>query len=382
MELTKLIAHGGHEQLVAFADEKVGLRGVVAIHSTVLGPALGGIRFWRYANDDDAIVDALRLAEAMTRKAAVAGLHQGGGKGVVRWDDPHRHRDDDFRRALGRAIHLLGGRYVAAEDVGASQADLDGIANETPWVTGIDPTRGGSGDPSPVTAWGVLHGMHALCADVFGSRELADMRVVVQGVGKVGAELARLLVAHGAIVTISDIDAERAAHVGASLDVDVVPPQHVLETECDVLAPCALGGVFSIDTVRRLRCVAICGAANNQLADDAADQALMAAGICYAPDYVVNAGGIVNIAQEWAPGGYAVERARSEAARIEETTARVLALAREEQIPPGRAADLLADRRLATGGSAPYVPGDSSVMRDALVTRWASRRSSRPLPSP
>lgn len=388
-ELTRLVAAGGHEQLVAFAEPAAGLRGYVAIHSTALGPALGGIRFWRYDREADAIADVLRLAAAMTAKAAVAGLHQGGGKAVVLWDDPRRERDDEQRAALGRVIHLLGGRYVAAEDVGATQADMDGIARATPWVTGIDPARGGSGDPSPVTAWGVLHGMHAVCEEVFGDRALRGRRVVVVGVGKVGAALAALLAERDAQVVVADADTERAADVAAGLGAAVVPAEQALETPCDVLAPCALGGTITSAAVARLRCRAICGAANNQLGDPGADRALARAGIVYAPDFVVNAGGIVNLAQEWAPGGHSAERSRAEAARIEETTHRVLALARSEGVPPGRAAELLAARRIAAEGAGRrYVPGEPSVMRDALLARWArltgsaSGPTSPPPPSP
>lgn len=390
MEITPLVADGGHEQVVAFADPAVGLRGLVAVHSTVLGPALGGIRFWHYAREADALTDVLRLSAAMTMKAAVAGLDQGGGKAVVLWDDPHRARSEELCRALGRAIHLLGGRYLAAEDVGATQADMDAIAIETPWVTGVDPARGGSGDPSPVTAWGVLCAMRAVGTHVFESDSLSGLRVVVQGTGHVGSELARLLLAEGAQVCVSDVDSEKVARLASELAVDVVPPQHVLEMECDVLAPCALGGVLDHETVPRLRCRAVCGAANNQLADDAADVALRDAGIVYAPDFVVNAGGIVNIAQEWAPGGYSHEAALAAAARIQETTAEVLTVARAEGLPPGRAAGMLGMRRLAAEGGPPYVPGEPSVMRDALLGRWerfratgsASRRSWRRTPSP
>jgi glutamate dehydrogenase/leucine dehydrogenase len=389
VELTRLVEAGGHEQLVAFAESSVGLRGYVAIHSTALGPALGGIRFWHYEREADAVADVLRLSAAMTTKAAVAGLHQGGGKAVVLWDDPHRERDDELRAALGQAIHLLAGRYVAAEDVGATQADMDGIARVTPWVTGIDPAHGGSGDPSPVTAWGVLHGMHAVCAEVFGDRELGGRRVVVLGVGKVGAALARLLVERDVEVVVADVDTDRAAHVAAELDVDVVPPQHAIEAPCDVLSPCALGGVIDVSNVGRLRCRAVCGGANNQLVDGRADLALAEAGIVYAPDFVVNAGGIVNIANEWAPGGYVRERALREVARIEETTHRVLALARAEGVPPGRAGELIARGRIeAAGAGKRYVPGEPSVMRDALLARWerftgsASAPTSPPPPSP
>jgi len=370
VELTELVAAGGHEQLVAFADERCGARGFIAVHSTALGPSLGGIRFWRYRDEREAVVDVLRLSAAMTRKAAVAGLSQGGGKAVVLWDDPHSPRDEAVRRAIGRAVHLLGGRYLAAEDVGATQADMDGIFLETPWVTGIDPANGGSGDPSPVTAWGVLHAMFAVCEARFDDRDVEGVRIVVQGAGKVGAALARLLVERGALVTIAETDSDRAARVAAELEVDVVPPQHVLETECDILAPCALGGVIAAEHVGALKCDAICGAANNQLVDDVAGEALAERGILYAPDFVANAGGIINIAHEWAPGGYSLERALAQAAGIEDTMRGVFALASADGLSPARAAEETARRRLAAEGGAPYVPGEASAMRDALLARW------------
>ena len=269
-----------HDQVTTFADPEVGLHALVAIHSTALGPSLGGIRFWSYTSAADGLADVLRLAQAMTMKAAVAGLQQGGGKTVVFWDDPHAARPDAFLRSLGRCIDTLGGRYLAAEDLGASQRDMDGIAHETAWVTGVDPARGGSGDPSAVTAFGVVHGMRAACDAAFGSPELAGRRVVVQGAGHVGARLAHLLVDAGAKVVISDVDAEKAAAVG----VAVVAPGDVLTTECDILAPCALGGILPAETVPRLQCAVVCGAANNQLFDDAAAAALTARRIVYAPD--------------------------------------------------------------------------------------------------
>jgi len=354
------VAGHEHEQVTWFHDPAVGLRAIVAIHSTALGPALGGIRFWHYARDDDALTDVLRLSQAMTMKAAVAGLAQGGGKTVVLWDDSHASRPDAFLSSLGRCIDALGGRYLAAEDVGATQRDMDGIAAETAWVTGVDPARGGSGDPSPVTAFGVLAGMRA----AYGSH-LAGARVVVQGAGHVGACLARLLVDAGARVSISDVDGAKAAAVG----VDVLGVDEVLTTECDVLAPCALGGVLTRASVGALRCAVVCGAANNQLADEDAAVALAERGIVYAPDYVVNAGGIINIAHEWAPGGYSSERAYAQTAGIEDTTRSVLTLARVEGITTAAAADELARRRLATEGRAPYRPGEPSVMREALLAR-------------
>jgi leucine dehydrogenase len=359
-----------HEQVTTFRDPAVGLHAIVAIHSTALGPSLGGVRFWHYEREADALDDVLRLSEAMTYKAAVAGLQQGGGKTVVLWNDPHATRTDDFLCSLGRWIDSLGGRYLAAEDVGASQRDMDGIARETPWVTGVDPARGGSGDPSPITAVGVMHGMRAACEAALGSSDLDGLRVAIQGAGHVGAHLARLLVERGALVTISDVDDHKVASlVGEIGTIDAVPPAHILEIECDVLAPCALGGVLTTESVPSLRCAVVCGAANNQLQDDAAAVSLDQHSILYAPDYVVNAGGIINIAEEWAPDGYSRDRALAAAARIEHTTRQVIALARDEHITTAQAADEMARRRVEREGKPPYRPGEASVMRDALIAR-------------
>ena len=368
MELSTAMLDGAHEQVTWFTDERVGLRAVVAIHSTALGPALGGIRFWHYDHEADAITDVLRLSSAMTVKAAVAGLQQGGGKTVVLWDDPRAARTDVFLDALGRAIEALGGRYLAAEDVGASQADMDGIARATAWVTGVDPARGGSGDPSPVTAYGVLCGMRAACEEAFGTPDVAGRRIVVQGAGHVGAYLARLLLQAGARVAVSDVDAAKAAATGAQ----VLASDQAIAADCDIFAPCALGAVLTAETVAELQCAVVCGAANNQLADEAAAEALAARGIAYAPDFVVNAGGIINIAQEWAAGGYSSERAHAEASRIEDTTRRVFEIARAESITTDDAARELARRRIAhEGRDRPYLPGEPSVMRDALLARRA-----------
>jgi leucine dehydrogenase len=353
------------EQITYFSDERTGLLAIVAIDSTVLGPSLGGIRFWHYADETEMVNDAMRLASAMTMKAAVAGLQQGGGKTVVHWEDPHAPRTDEQLRVLGRWIDDLGGRYLAAEDVGASQRDMDGIARETPWVTGVDPARGGSGDPSPVTAFGVLHGMRAACAAAFGSSDLAGRRVVIQGAGHVGTVLAHLLTDAGANVGICDIDAEKCGAAG----VPVLAPDAVMTAECDVFAPCALGGVLTKESVADLRCAVVCGAANNQLLDDEAAEALRERSIVYAPDYVVNAGGIINIAEEWAPGGYSLDNAHAAAARIEQTTAAVLRLADADGITTARAADELGRRRIENEGAEPYRPGAPSVMRDALLAR-------------
>jgi glutamate dehydrogenase/leucine dehydrogenase len=361
-DVTELIARRGHEEVVFVADAAFGLRAIVAVHSTALGPSLGGIRFQRYGSERDALIDVLRLSEAMSYKAAAAGLSQGGGKTVVMLDDPRAPRSAAFLEALGRAIHQLGGRYIAAEDVNATQADMDGIARVTPWVTGVDVARGGSGDPSPVTAVGVLHGMHAVAEQLWGDRSLANRRVVVQGAGHVGVHLVALLVDAGASVAVADVDPARVDMLVAQYGVDVLDAEDAVGEPCDILAPCALGAVLTIESVTRLRCAAVCGAANNQLLDETVGDALVDREILYAPDFVVNAGGIINIAQEWAPGGYTKERALDAARAIEATTGRVLREARDRSVSPARAALDIAKRRIAEEGKGRrWYPGDPAA---------------------
>jgi glutamate dehydrogenase/leucine dehydrogenase len=365
----------GHEQVVFVADRGAGLRAVIAIHSTALGPSLGGVRFWSYASEADAVVDVLRLSEAMTYKAAVAGLHQGGGKAVVLLDHPDAPHTDAMLTALGRAIDELGGRYLAAEDVGATPADMEALARVTPWATGVGEAGGGSGDPSPVTAFGVLQAMRAAVARLDGRPEVAGRRIALQGAGHVGAHLTRMLVDAGARVVVGDARPERAAAVAATVPgVEVVAAGDVLGLECDVVAPCALGAVLTSESVARLRCRAVCGAANNQLASDAVEDELVARGIVYVPDFVANAGGIVNIAEEFT--GYSRERAMARTASIFETVGRVFATADERATTPGRAAVLLACERIEReGGGRRWQPGDP-----AAWTGGRPLRSLRPPP--
>lgn len=361
VRISEVMAAQGHEQVVLLSDPAIGIRAVIAIHSTALGPALGGIRFWNYADDAAAIADALRLSEAMSWKASAAGLHQGGGKAVVQWTDPTQPRSPEHLAALGRAIDELGGRYIGAEDVGATTADMDGIAAWTPWVTGVSESLGGSGDPSPVTALGVHAGMRATARERWGQPSLEGRHVVIQGAGKVGSGLARLLVADGARVSVGDVDAARVRALVDEIGVGALDPNDVVRAECDVMAPCALGGFVNPDSIDLLRCDVLCGAANNQLASDAMDDALVARGVLYAPDFVVNAGGILNIAGEFT--GYSRERALGAATGIEDTTMRVFALAREWEIPPGRAALRMARDRIAREpfGSGRWEPGDPTA---------------------
>jgi leucine dehydrogenase len=337
------IAEQGHEQVVICHEPESGLRAIIAIHDTTLGPALGGIRQWPYRSDGEALWDVLRLARGMTYKAAVAGLDQGGGKTVV--IAPAGDSDEARFRALGRHIDTLGGRYIGAEDVGTSPREIEYVSRETPWVTGVDPAVGGSGDPSPLTAIGVYEGMRAACEVRFGSPDLAGRRVVVQGTGHVGEPLVRLLVDAGAQVEAGDLHRERVARL-EEIGVTAVPLEGILERECDVLAPCALGAALNDESIPKLRCAVVCGAANNQLARIENGDQLLARDLVYAPDYVVNAGGIINIAEEFV--GYDPGRAEARVRRIYETTLGVLQRARSDGVSPARAADRIAEERIAS----------------------------------
>src|SRR5215207_1180885 len=369
--VTELMIERGHEQVVFVADAPSALRAVIAVHSTALGPSLGGIRFWRYPSERDAVVDVLRLSEAMSLKAAAAGLHQGGGKAVVLCDDPDEPRSEPLLQAMGRAIDELGGRYIAAEDVGATPRDMQVIASETTWVTGID-APGGSGDPSPMTAYGVLCSMQSVAEELDGDQSLAGKRVVVDGVGHVGSRLARLVVEAGARVAVADVNQERVDALVRELGAEPLALDRALEEPCDILSPCALGGALNEKTIPQLQCRAVCGAANNQLADADDDDALAARGILYAPDFVVNAGGIINLAEEFV--GYDRDNARKRTAQIADTVRRVFDAAHAEGIPPGRAAEAMARRRIAEEGSGRrWQPGDP-----AAWTHGAPLRTLRP----
>ena len=348
-ELLEEIAAHGAEQVALCADADSGLRAIVAIHSTALGPGLGGTRFWPYDSEREALVDVLRLARGMTYKHAVCGNDLGGGKAVI-IGDPRTIRTEDLVLAYARFVDRLGGRYLTAEDVGTTQADMDLIRTVTPHVTGVSEALGGSGDPSPATAWGVLHALRAVAQRMWGDRSLAGRHIAISGVGKVGSDLARQLAAAGAELTLADVNAERVDALGRELGAAVVAPDAISTVECDVLSPCALGAILNEQTIPALRCAAVCGCANNQLATDDDGDRLAARGVLYAPDYVVNAGGVMNIAQETAAGGYDHERAWATITTIEPTLARVFALADEQGCTPAVAADRLAEARLAAAG--------------------------------
>ncbi len=345
---------GGHEQVVWGADRATGLRAIVAVHSTVLGPALGGTRFRPYPDEEAALVDVLRLSRAMTYKAALAGLDLGGGKAVI-LGDPRHLRSEGLLRAYGRFIDSLGGRYVTAEDVGTDQADMDVLRRETRHVTGVSELLGGSGDPSPATALGVVHALHAVAEHQWGSPSLEGRAVVVLGVGKVGSALVGHLVASGAKVSVADIDPNRVQAMVSRHGATAVGVEEALTLDADVLAPCALGGILNATTIPWLGCRAVCGSANNPLAESADARRLADRGILYAPDYVVSAGGIINLAEELV--GYDQAAATAKLAAIRTTTANVLAAAAASGVTTLEAADCLAESRLraaaeATGGGA------------------------------
>jgi valine dehydrogenase (NAD+) len=336
----------GHEQVVICHDPPTGLRAVIAIYSTALGPALGGTRFHPYSSYDDALSDALRLSRAMAYKAAVAGLDLGGGKAVI-IGDPARMRTEALLRAYGRFVESLGGRYYTACDVGTTSADMDVVARESRYVTGRSTVRGGAGDSSVLTAFGVFQGMRAAAEEVWGGPSLAGRTVGVAGVGKVGRHLVGHLVEDGARVVFADVS---PAAVREVLDrhgdaVRAVADTAALVAEpLDVYAPCALGRALDDHVVETLRAKVVCGGANNQLAHPGIEKTLADRGVLYAPDYVVNAGGLIQVADELQ--GFSFERARAGAAAIYETTRSVLRLAAEEGVPPAVAADRLAERRM------------------------------------
>ncbi|MDP9342243.1 MAG: leucine dehydrogenase [Actinomycetota bacterium] len=348
------------EQVVFFHDQPSGLRAIIAIHSTALGPALGGTRFYPYPSEDDALRDVLRLARGMTYKAAAAGLDLGGGKAVI-IGDPKRIKTEELLRAYGRFIDTLRGRYITAEDVGTTGEDMDVVRRETRSVTGVSPALGGSGDPSPVTAFGVFKGLIACAEEVWRDSSLAGRRVAVQGVGKVGYHLVKLLTEAGATVVASDVDVDAVARAVREFGVDTADPDKIHAEECDVFAPCALGGVIRDDTIPSLKCRVVAGSANNQLERPEHGSALREAGILYAPDYVINAGGLINVADELR--GYDRERAMGRVEAIYRTLREVFSIAREHDVPTNEAADRFALARIEriTRLRRYWVPGRSSA---------------------
>ncbi len=343
MDIAGYMERHGHEQLVVCHEPSAGLKAYIAIHDTTLGPACGGVRVWPHATEEEALMDVLRLARAMTYKSAVAGIGFGGGKALI-VADPHKDKNEALLRAFGRHVDTLGGRYVTTEDVGMTPADLEHVAQETDHVVGLPVSMGGSGDTSVMTGLGVYLGMKAAVRAVWDSESLEGRVVAIQGFGNVGTNLAKHLINEGARLVVTDIyegSLDRARDLGA----DIVAPDEIYDVDCDVFSPCALGGVLNDNTIPRLKCLIVAGGANNQLLDDSHGEELRRRGILYAPDFVVNAGGIINVFCE-IDGVYRPDRARELTERIGETTERVIRAAKDGDIPTSVAANRLAERRI------------------------------------
>jgi len=333
-----------HEQVVYGFDEVTGLKAIIAIHNTSLGPALGGLRVWNYESEDDALRDVLRLSEGMTYKSALAGLNLGGGKSVI----IGRVRDignEAALRAFGRLVDSLGGRYITAEDVNTTPKMMEWIREETDYAVGLAPELGGSGDPSPFTAWGTFIGMKAACKKVFGSDSLEDRKIAVQGLGHVGTFVVEHLSKAGAHVIVSDIKEDKVKEVLKLKNVTSVAPDQIYDQDVDIFAPCALGSAVNDETIPRLKCPIVAGAANNVLADyDKHGKILLEKNILYAPDYAINAGGVINVYGEFE--GYNEKRSYDRVNHIYDVLMEIFERSEQNKIPPMDAADELAEERI------------------------------------
>lgn len=337
-----------YENLLLCQDDKADFKAVIAIHSTVLGPAAGGIRMWQYDSEMDAIEDALRLSRGMTYKYAAAGVNMGGGKAVIIADPKRTDREVVFR-TLGKFINRLGGKFYTGEDVGTTLEDMEYLFMETSYVITLPQYLGGVGPISPLTAFGVIQGMRACAKAVFGSDELKGKVIAIQGVGAVGSSLVEQLADLGAHTVITDIDESKADVLADKFGAKRVDPEGIYDVECDIFAPCALGGVLNDQTLPRLKCKIVCGAANNQMREERHGDLLKEKEILYGPDYIVNAGGAIYDSDRLV-GGVNLERGRQKVARIYDNTQKVIAIAQEKGIPTYRAADLMAEERLESIG--------------------------------
>lgn len=340
----ELMQEHDFEQVVYNYDEESGLRAIICIHDTTLGPALGGTRMWQYDNEEEALIDVLRLARGMTYKAAAAGLNLGGGKAVI-FGDADKDKSEGLWRAFGRFVQSLNGRYITAEDVNTSVEDMDFVAQETDHVTGLPGT---SGDPSPVTAMGVWKAMKASVEEVYGTRDLNGRTVAIQGVGSVGYYLARHIAEEGGKLIVTDIKEDKINRVKSEFGAEAVEPDEIYGVDCDIYAPSALGAVINDDTIPQLKCDIVCGAANNVLAEERHGDILHEKDILYAPDYVANAGGLMNVYDEMQEGGYDKERALRRTDRIFANIKTVYEISKRDNIPTYKAADILAEERIAS----------------------------------
>jgi leucine dehydrogenase len=343
MKIFSYMEQYDYEQLLFCQDEVSGLKAIIAIHDTTLGPALGGTRMWTYESEDAAIEDALRLAKGMTYKNAAAGLNLGGGKTVI-IGDPRTDKNEEMFRAFGRYIQGLNGRYITAEDVGTTVADMDLIHEETNYVTGISPAFGSSGNPSPVTAYGVYRGMKAAAKEAFGTDSLEGKTIAVQGVGNVAFNMCRHLHEEGAKLIVTDINKEAVQRAVDEFGAKAVGLDEIYSVECDIFAPCALGAIINDETIPQLKAKVIAGAANNQFKEARHGDIVHEMGIVYAPDYVINAGGVINVADELY--GYNQERAMKKVEQVYNNVERVIEIAKRDNIPTYVAADRMAEERI------------------------------------
>lgn len=338
----------GYEKVVKCLDPHTGLKAIIAIHNTQLGPALGGTRIYPYQNFDEALFDVLRLAEGMTYKSALAETGLGGGKSVI-IADPKTEKTPELLRAFGRAVNALGGQYICAEDVGCTTEDVQIIREETPYVVGLVHEKS-SGDPAPFTAWGVFRGIQATLKTLFGSDSLHGKTVAIQGIGAVGMNLIEKLFWHGATIIAADLNSESVELARQKYGVKIVPPEEILFVECDILTPCALGGILNADSIPKLKCKGIVGAANNQLLDQKSDSLLLAErGIIYAPDFGVNSGGLINVTFELSKEGYNPILARDKVNRVYDLLLSIYSIAKQNRTSTVKAACSLAEHRLCYG---------------------------------
>ncbi|WP_419893766.1 Leu/Phe/Val dehydrogenase [Oceanobacillus kimchii] len=343
MEIFTSLQKYDYEQLLFCQDKNSGLKAIIAIHDTTLGPALGGTRMWTYKTEEDAIVDALRLAKGMTYKNAAAGLNLGGGKTVI-IGDPKKDKNPEMFRAFGRYIQGLNGRYITAEDVGTTEIDMDLIHLETDFVTGTSSYSGASGNPSPITALGLYHGMKATAKEAFGTESLEGKSVAVQGVGNVAYHLCDFLHKEGADLIVTDINKESVKRAVDDFGARAVDPDEIYGVECDIYAPCALGATINDETLDKLKAKAVAGSANNQLMTTKHGDMLHERGIVYAPDYVINAGGVINVADELV--GYNRERAMKKVEMVYDNVEKVFEISKRDNIPTHVAADRMAEERI------------------------------------
>ena len=364
METFELMEDFGHEQVIFCGNKESGLKSIIAIHDTTLGPALGGTRMWNYRNVDEAMKDALRLSRGMTYKSAIAGLNFGGGKAVI-IGDAATDKSELLFRTFGKYVDGLGGRFIAAEDVGTDVRDMEYARMESKYITGISKAIGGSGDPTPVTAYGVYVGMKACAHEKWGSDSLRGRKIAVQGAGQVARHLCEYLYNEGAEIFITDIYEEKIEYILDTIKAHVVKPQEIYEINAEIFSPNALGSIINDDTLDKLKCEIIAGGANNQLEDEKKHgKALMDKGILYAPDYVINAGGLINVANELE--GYRQDRAMKQAEGIYSIVQKVLKKSKSEEIPTNVASNKIAEERLSSISKVRNIYSGESTFRGRL----------------